>query len=157
MTLAGVVVALVVVAVVAALLVVLRVPSPDRPAWVVGARAARALRLLAVAVTVAVGAALVAPAWRDSGAFALVLVGVPVAAAVVVLGAELAARSATAATWVAAAVMLVWSLLTGLGLGLHFLGPSVLMALAAVVSTPGRRDRGAGATPVAGGRAGRRR
>ena len=102
-------------------------------------RVAPALRFVAVAVTAGVAVALFVPAWRDSGSFAFALVGVPVASAGLVLGIGLAGRPTALAAWIAAAVMLAWSLVTSLGLGAYFLGPSVLMMVAAVASTPGRR------------------
>ena len=118
-------------------------PADRRPAG--GRRTARALRIIAGVVTLAVAAVLVRPAWQDSGAFALVLVGVPVVPATIVLALTLTGRRATLATWVAAAVALGWGLLTSLGLGLYLLGPAVLMLVAAVAAG---RDRPATAVPT---------
>ena len=96
---------------------------------------APALRVAAAVVTLGVGAGMAPAAWRDSGAFALALVGVPAVAALAVLGLTVARRPATAVTWAAAAVILAWGLLTALGLGVAFLGPALLMTLAAGAST----------------------
>lgn len=95
---------------------------------------ASALRWLAGAVTVGLAISFFPTAWDDSGAFAFVLVGVPVLAAALALSAVPAGR-ATALTWIAAVVMLGWSLITALGLGIYFLVPSLLLFLAAAMST----------------------
>ncbi len=102
-------------------------------------RIPRALRIAAGMVTVAVASMLVWPAWQDSGAFALVLVGVPVVCAIVMIAATVADRWAALATWTAAVALLIWSLLTSLGLGLYFLGPAVLMIVAAAAAGRGRQ------------------
>ena len=103
------------------------------------ARVALALRLLAVVATTVVAGVVAWWAWQeDTGVFTLVLVGVPMAAALLVLGSTLARRPSGAVTWVAAVVLLGWALLTALGAGFLFLGPAVLMVAAAVVSTRGR-------------------
>ena len=98
-------------------------------------RAAFALRLTAVAVTVVVAVLITPWAWRDSGAFMFALVGIPMTCALMVLGVSLTRRPTRLATWTAAAVMLTWSLLTSLGPGAYFLGPSVLMTAAALASS----------------------
>lgn len=102
----------------------------------VGGHFAFALRLFAVVTTVLVAAVV---AWlalqQETGAFLLVLVGVPLAAALAVLGLSLTRRPSAVVTWVAAGVMLGWSLLTGLGAGLFFLVPAAVMLVAAVAST----------------------
>ncbi len=105
-------------------------------------RGARALRLAAAVATAAVAAVVASPAWRDSGAFAIVVVGVPLLCAAAALVVPLGGRSGAAAAWGAAVVMLGWSLLTALGLGGYFLVPSALMVAAAVAATPGRSRAG---------------
>lgn len=100
-----------------------------------GAPVARWLRLVAVILTLVVAAVVAAPAWDDSGSFALVLVGIPVGCAAIVLMTSLVGRSAALAAWVAGGVMMLWGLLTGLGLGAYFLVPAVLMIAAAAAST----------------------
>jgi hypothetical protein len=102
-------------------------------------RTAPVLRVVAAASTVLVAALVVGPAWRDSGAFTGLLVGVPLVCAVAALLAGRAVRGG-AVMWTAAVLMLSWSLLTALGVGVWFLGPSALM-LAAAVATRGRRAR----------------
>jgi hypothetical protein len=74
--------------------------------------------------------------WGDSGSFAVVLFGVPVACAAVALWAEraTASRLAPAVVTVTAAVSLVWTLLTAGGIGAVFLLPSALLLGAATVS-----------------------
>ena len=42
--------------------------------------------------------------------------------------------------WVAAVLMLGWALLTGLGLGMFFLGPAIVMLAAATASTLGNQS-----------------
>ena len=75
-------------------------------------------------------------AWEDSGRFAFVLFGVPLLCAVLALVAERSSRSASApvVTGVSGAVSLGWSLVTGLGIGLAFALPSLLLLAAAAVS-----------------------
>lgn len=135
MPLAAVVGVLVVVALLASVALALG----SRPA---GARSriASALRISAVIVTVVVAALVALPAWQDSGAFMFALIGIPVACAMLVLGVDLTGRPTALVTWIAAAAMLAWSLVTSVGAGLYFLGPSVLMIAAAVGSTRDRRD-----------------
>lgn len=104
-----------------------------------GSRVAFALRLSAVAATTVVAAVM---AWlgaeSDTGAYTLPLVGVPLVAALLVLGFSLTGRPSGGVTWVAAVVMLGWSLLTAFGGGILFLLPAAMMLVAAVASTPGR-------------------
>ena len=71
--------------------------------------------------------------WRDSGSFALVLFGVPALCAVVALRVErsTAMMVAPAVVAVLGLVAVGWSLLTGLGIGLVFLLPALLLLLAA--------------------------
>ena len=107
----------------------------------VGGRVAFALRLSAVAATVLVAAVVACSALQqDTGAFVLALVGVPLAAALLVLGSSLTRRPSGMVTWLAAVVMLGWSLLTGLGAGLFFLFPAAVMLVAAVASNRDHRE-----------------
>ncbi|GAA2719444.1 hypothetical protein [Cellulomonas aerilata] len=106
-------------------------------------RTATALRVAAAVATVVVAAAIWAPAWRDSGGFAAVLVGVP-PGATAAAAAGRAGRRAPAVRWAAAVVMLGWSLVTALGLGGSFLAPSALMLAAAAVSARAGAHRVAG-------------
>ncbi len=101
-------------------------------------RGARVLRAAAAIATAAVAAVVAAPAWDDSGAYAIAVVGVPVLCAGAALGAPVGGRRGAVAAWCAAVVMLGWSLVHGLGLGGYFLGPSALLVAAAVAATPGR-------------------
>ncbi|MGY2085942.1 hypothetical protein [Blastococcus sp. SYSU DS0539] len=83
-------------------------------------------------------------AWADSGGFALVLFGVPLTCGLLALWAERASGTMLAPAVVAllGAVSVGWSLLTGLGLGLGFLLPSLLLLAAATISWVDRgRDR----------------
>lgn len=100
------------------------------------------LRLTAAVATVAVAVVVAAVSWEDSGAFALVLAGVPTLAVVPLLVPRLRTRTAAIATWAAAGVVLAWSVLTGLGTGVYFAAPGILLLVAAIASlsrepTPG--------------------
>ena len=78
--------------------------------------------------------------WEDSGSFALVLFGVPLLCAALALWAERAGtRAAPGVVAVLGVVSLAWSLLTGLGIGLGFLLPSLLLLVAAMISWVDRR------------------
>lgn len=140
MSLLELVVALLVVAVVAALVIAL-VGRGDGG----GSRVAAVLRIVAVVATAVTAGVVGWWAWQEgTGAFTLALVGVPLAAALLVLGSTLAGRPSRVVTWVAAVVLLAWGLLAALGPGLFFLGPAALMVVAAVASTGDRtRSRAA--------------
>lgn len=107
-------------------------------------RAAR--RAIAVALLSVVGlAAWYGPAvWADSGSFAVVLFGVPLACTVCALWVECTGGTAPAAAVLSAlaGVSLVWSLLTALGVGLLFLVPSLLLVVAAAASWTRRTGPG---------------
>ena len=90
--------------------------------------AAAVLRRLALAVTVVLAAALAPSTVSDAGWFAAVLLGVPVALAL----APVLARGVTTAS---AVLMLGWGLLLGLGVGLWFVLPAVLLGAAAAAGT----------------------
>ena len=102
------------------------------------ARSRGAQALIAVALVGVLGATVWFGrfAWEDSGAFALALFGLPLLCAAGALWAEraVASRSASASVAALGLVSLVWSLLTGLGIGGVFLLPSLLLLVAAVVS-----------------------
>ena len=137
MSLWDVTIALLLVGVLAAL--ALAVVSRVSGVTPVALRVAFVLRITAVVATTVVAAVVAWSAWRaDTGVFTLALVGVPMAAALLVLGSTLARRPSGVVTWAAAVVLLGWGLLTGLGAGILFLGPAVLMVAAAAASTPGR-------------------
>ncbi|SCL37371.1 hypothetical protein GA0074692_4644 [Micromonospora pallida] len=99
----------------------------------------RVLRLLAFAATAAIVIALLPSTLRDSGASAGYLLGVPVVAAVGPLVADLTGRAVGITTTVGALVMLVWGLILGLGIGLWFVVPALLLGMAAVATIPSRR------------------
>jgi hypothetical protein len=98
-------------------------------------RGPRVLRRVAAAATLLVAALAAGPAWRDSGTFALVLVGIPVLCAAAVLAADRTGRRTAAVTGVAAVVLGAWALVTALGLGGWFLAPAAVMVAAAVASS----------------------
>ncbi len=99
----------------------------------------RVLRLLAVAATVGIAIALLPFTVEDSGGAAGYLLGVPVVAAVVPLLADLAGRAVTVTTALGALVMLAWGLLLGLGIGLWFAIPALLLGVAAIAGVSSRR------------------
>ncbi|MFS0700905.1 hypothetical protein AB6N24_13110 [Cellulomonas sp. 179-A 4D5 NHS] len=92
------------------------------------------LRLVAAVATVAVAIVVAAVSWEGSGAFVLVLAGVPALAVLPLLIPHLRPRTAAIATWAAAAIVLAWSVLTGLGTGAYFAAPGVLLLVGAVAS-----------------------
>lgn len=98
------------------------------------------LRIAACVFTVVLALTIVGPAWTDSGAFALLLVGVPIILAAGSLMAKGNGRRMTAVLWVAAVLMLGWALLTALGPGMFFLGPAIVMVAAATASTVGNQS-----------------
>lgn len=99
----------------------------------------RLLIFLATAVAIGTAIAFGPAAWRDSGGFAVVLVGVPVLCCLVALVADLADRRRAISTTFAAAGLLIWSLITVVGLGLLFLPAALLLAAAAAVGWQGGR------------------
>ena len=80
--------------------------------------------------------------WEDSGSFAFLLFGVPLACRALALAAERAGRTRLASGVVAVlgSASLAWSLVTGLGIGGAFLLPSCLLLVAAMVSWVDRRN-----------------
>ncbi|NEK87893.1 hypothetical protein GCU60_19310 [Blastococcus saxobsidens] len=111
-------------------------------------RGAQVLIVVSILSVAALAAWYWSEVWEDSGSFAFALFGIPAACAVIALAAERATRTMAAPVLIAvlAAVAVGWSLITGLGIGLVFLVPSVLLLLAAAVSW-GDRGRDA-ARPV---------
>ncbi|MDT0167136.1 hypothetical protein Q9R32_16410 [Actinotalea sp. AC32] len=97
-------------------------------------RWAAVLRLLGVAATVVVAGVVAAVSWRD-GWFVAVLVGVPLVAAGAVLLATTRRAGVAVLTWVAAVVVLGWSVVTGLGTGGWFAGPGIVLLAAAVATS----------------------
>ncbi|MGC4811109.1 hypothetical protein ACLQ29_11340 [Micromonospora sp. DT228] len=96
------------------------------------------LRLLAVAATAWIVVALVPFTIEDSGAAAFYLLGVPVVAVICPLIADLAHRAVATTTTVGALVMLAWALLLGLGIGLRFALPALLLGAAAIATMASR-------------------
>jgi hypothetical protein len=92
--------------------------------------------LMVVGVTVWSGRA----GWEASGWWSAVLFGVPLACAAGALLAErvVHGRLAPVVVGVLASASLGWSLLTGLGIGLGFLLPALLLVVATLVSAVDR-------------------
>ena len=111
-----------------------------------GTRVARTLQLVAVLLTLVVAAVVVGPAWQDSGSFALVLVGIPLACALITFLAP-RTRHAILLAWIAAVTMLLWSLVIGLGLGVNFQPPAILLIASATSATLEARRPPGVATP----------
>jgi hypothetical protein len=99
----------------------------------------RALRLLAFAATVGIVVALLPFTVEDSGGAAVYLLGVPLLAAVLALVADLTGRAVGVTTTVAALVMLGWGLLLGLGIGMWFTLPALILGIAAIATLSSRR------------------
>ncbi len=104
------------------------------------------LRWSALGVAVLVAAWLAAEVWRDAGAFAFLLLGLPVVVCLVVVLTS-RTRYARAVAWAGAAVVLGWSLVLGLGVGLFFLPVAFVLAAAAARDDPAPRDP-AGSRPL---------
>ena len=94
--------------------------------------AAAVLRLLAVLFAGVVAVAVFPVFWDDSGGHAIWALGLPVLVALLpVLAAG--SRVGVVVTWLAAAFLLGWSLVFGLGFGLYLL-PAALAETAAAVT-----------------------
>ena len=105
-----------------------------RPAAI---RWSRWLRWAALAAAAVVAAVLAPAAARDSGWFAVVLLGVPVALAAIQVGSELVTGHPMAAVdWLTGILALGWALLLALGVGLAFV-PAALLQLAAAATATG--------------------
>lgn len=103
------------------------------------AAAGRVWRLLAFAATVGIAVALSPFIVADSGAAAAgYLLGMPVATATVVVVADLTRRAVGLTTTVGALVLLGWGLVLGLGIGLWFVLPALLLGFAALATVPAR-------------------
>ena len=99
----------------------------------------RTLRLLAFAATLGIAIALLPVTVSDSGASASYLLGVPMVAALLPLVADLTGRAVGITTALGALVMLSWGLILGLGNGVYFVLPALLLGAAAVASIVPRR------------------
>lgn len=100
---------------------------------------ARPLLWGALLAAVAAAVAVWPTAWRDAGTFTFLLLGVPVVLAAASLGIPEQARWRRAGVWVSALLLLGWSLLLGLGVGLVFV-PAALLLLAAAGTAPNSRQ-----------------
>jgi hypothetical protein len=89
----------------------------------------RSLPWLALAVALGTAGLLFGPVWADSGTFAVWALGLPVLLCVAPI-VTASSRYSVVITYVVAAVLLGWSLLLGLGIGL-FLLPTALVEFAA--------------------------
>jgi hypothetical protein len=127
--------ALLAVAVVAVLLASKRRTPAVMDLWT------RVLRWGAVVAALMAAALLVPDTKAESGMFALVLLGVPVAVcALAAFVSEVAEGGAgRVAAWAGALLMLAWVLLLGLGVGLAFAPAALLLVCAASASES--RDR----------------
>jgi hypothetical protein len=107
-------------------------------------RRAQVLIVLALAGVVVLAAWYGGEVRQDSGSFAVVLFGVPLACAALALWAEGASRTQLAPALVAVlgVASLAWSLLTAGGIGFGFVPSSLLLLVAATVSWFDRQERG---------------
>ncbi len=99
----------------------------------------RLLRVLALACVLVISA-VIAPAFKGGWGFFLILAAIPLACCLGALVADLTGRGVALSTTVAALVLLLWSLLTGLGMGFYFLLPAVLLGAAASLSSWDAKD-----------------
>jgi len=107
---------------------------------------ARPLHWGALLTAVAAAVAAWSTTWSDSGAFALLLLGVPVVLAAASLGIPEQARWRRVGVWLFALLLLGWALLLGLGVGLVFVPAALLLLAAATVTNsdlPGGQELGA--------------
>ncbi|WP_447001943.1 hypothetical protein ACRAKI_19555 [Saccharothrix isguenensis] len=111
-----------------------------RGRWAVPGTIGRALRWTAVAATVGISVALLPETWSDSGGATAVLLGVPLVAASAVAVADLAGRAVGFVTTVVALLMAGWGLVLGLGPGISFVLPALVLGIAALTSVR-PRDR----------------
>lgn len=108
--------------------------------WSAPGTGGRALRWFAVAATVAIAVALLPGTLSDSGGATVYLLGVPLLAAAAVAVADVTGRAVGTVTAVAALAMLVWGLLLGLGYGVYFLLPALILAVAVLASVRPRTE-----------------
>jgi hypothetical protein len=102
-------------------------------------RPGRIARWIAFGLVVGIAIALSLPAYDDSGWFAFMLLGIPLVDSVLALIADYVGRWVAGVTWIAALILIAWSLVTALGAGFYFLAPGLVMLVAAVLSAPRRR------------------
>lgn len=114
---------------------------PESSPWV-----PRVLRLAALAISAGIAAFTFGWVWQDSGWFGLLLIGVPVLCCLLAVAADATGYRTAMLTTGAAVGLLLWSLLTIVGLGLFFLGPTLLMGAAAATTWQQERRR-AGTIP----------
>ncbi|MGY2067771.1 hypothetical protein [Blastococcus sp. SYSU DS0619] len=112
------------------------VPSEEESSMVTRSPVPRGLIVVSLVALVVLATWYGRAAWEDSGAFALVLFGIPLICAALALWVESGSttRAASAVVALLGAVSVTWSLITGLGLGGSFLLPSLLLLVAATVS-----------------------
>ena len=105
-------------------------------------RGAQGLIVVSLVGVVGVAASYAGAVWADSGAFFFVLFGIPIVCAALALVAERASgtTAASASVAVLGVLSLAWSLVTGLGIGLVLLVPSLLLLAAAMISWVDRRN-----------------
>lgn len=103
--------------------------TPAATPWV-----PRVLRLAALLFTLTIAVVFFDWVWQDSGWFGLLLIGVPVLCCLVAVLADATGFRAAMLTTLAAVGLLLWSLLTIVGLGLYFLGPAIILAAAAATT-----------------------
>lgn len=101
----------------------------------------RVLRLTALLLTFTIAFVSFNWVWHDSGWFGLLLIGVPVLCCLVAVVADVTSFRSAMLTTLAAAALLLWSLLTIVGLGLYFLGPAIVLAAAAATTWQQERRR----------------
>lgn len=116
--------------------------TPAATPWV-----PRVLRLAALLFTLTIAVVFFDWVWQDSGWFGLLLIGVPVLCCLVAVLADATGFRAAMLTTLAAVGLLLWSLLTIIGLGLYFLGPAIMLAAAAATTWQQQR-RTRGTTPT---------
>jgi hypothetical protein len=105
------------------------------------ANGSRVLRWAALALTVVTSAVLTPFTIGDSGSAAAYLLGVPVAAAVIPVAADLLGRGTTVADATGAIAMTVWGVLLALGIGMAFLPAAFLLIAVFVRDLTVRRSR----------------
>lgn len=105
-------------------------------------RAARVLRWLAFALTLGIAITLSVHSLSDPGgdlSALIALLAVPLFIALLPLISDLAQRAVGTMTTAAAAIMLGWGLLLGLGAGFYYVFPALILGAAAVASIRSRR------------------
>jgi hypothetical protein len=101
----------------------------------------RWLRWAALGAAVVAAAGFAPAAARDSGWFAVVLLGVPVVLAAIPVGWDLVTgRPQAAIDWLAAILTMGWAVLLALGIGLAFVPAALLQLAAATAKRPDLRD-----------------